>query len=329
MHWNGQGKNLDHLINKRWDPSRADSLQADFNGQRQSRIQKALQTRPVYIPMQFDLPAAGQSSPVRQTTDYLSYDVIITGIRSDSVKTDGSNRDIIIERSDNTRPILAIDYDASLYLRVDEIAGKTVNAGGGKPGVFYLPSPIVLAAGERLTVQVFKTDDTATNEIANIVFIGVAVYSKEYAATMLDSREQAKISELLNFRETPQQRFLKHSFDFDTPDFGGAARNLSTPANLDEPVLVRGLRTNLANSRITLNLLGQPQWTVNPTPIWAIGAEDDLQDDNYIWFSRPIYLRSNGSIQIPVISNGTGTDDVPGPLDPQTGNSLTWICETI
>jgi len=329
MHWNGQGKNLDHLIAKRWDPTRAAALQADFNGQRQSRIQKALQTRPVYIPLQFVLPAAGQTSPVRQTTEYLSYDVIITGIRSDSVKDDGTNRDLIIERSDNTRPILAVDYDASLYLTVDEIAGKTTNAGGGKAGVFYLPSPIVLAAGERLTVQMFKTDDTDEDEISNLVFIGLAVYSREYAATMLDPREQAKISELLDYRETPQQRFLKHSFDFDSPDFGRAARNLTTPGNVDEPLLVRGLRTNLANSLITINLLGQPQWTVNPTPIWAIAAESDLNDDQYIWFPRPVYLRSNGSIQIPLITNGTGTPAVPGPLDPQYGNTLTWICETV
>jgi hypothetical protein len=339
MQRNGQGKFLDHLINRRWDPSRGDEFQSRLTGERNAFVQKALQTRPVLIPLQFVMNAAGQTSPYRQTTSSLDYDVIITGIRSDCAVDDttdgtggvvaGGNRDVILERTNQLRPILATDSDTSLTLRVSEIAGKTAAIGGGKIGVFSLPSPLLLPARERITLSMFKQDTTAAVEIANVVLIGVAVYNKSYAAALLDPTEQDKINRSMAFREVPEVKYLKQTFDFDTAVFLGAARNLRSPANVDEPLLVKGLRTNMANSLITIGVAGQLLWTVSPTPIWALAAESAMTEDNYLWFPRPIYLRSGATIEIPLITNGTGTAAAPGPLDAQTGNTITWLCETV
>lgn len=319
MNWNGQRDCLEHLIAKRIDGEKATKLQSDFNAGRWKRIQSALNTRPVFIPLEFEMNAVGQISPYRDTTPSLAYDVIITGIKADS-----STRDIVIRRTEDDKPIVYVGDELNLFLRIDEIAGQGTTSGGGQTGVFYLPKPIILPAGNRLTIEMYKTDTTGDPEEANIVLVGIRVFNRAYGELLLDSQERTTIDFLIRSREIPRVVFLKHSVEFDSAIAGGLSNNIYTP-QVEEPLLIRGVRTTLRHSLITMRIEGEPNWTVEPTPIWGIAAEDDLGHDNYQWFSKPIFLHSKTSIEIERVVNS-----IDGNLiDAQTGNSITWICETV
>lgn len=319
MNWNGQRENLAHMIAKLQDPAKAGQLQAEFNAKRKARVLAAVNTRPVFLPVAFNMTAAGQTTPYRSITQSLGYDVIITGIKSDT-----QTRDIIIRRTESEQPLVYVGDETNLYLRADDIAGVSATVGGGQQGTFYLPAPIRLRAGERITVEMFKTDTTAAVEEANIVFIGVRVFPKAYANDLIGGDEMAKIDRAIALRETPQLRFLKQAVAFDSAIAGGVDRNLYTP-QVDEPLLIRGVRTTLRQTLIEVGVQGEPQWTAEATPIWAVAGEDEVGHDNYQWFSRPIYLHSRNSIEIPQLTNS-----IDGSLiDAQTGNTITWICETV
>lgn len=320
MNWNGQRNFLDHLIAKRTDPANAANLQASFDNTRRKRVQSAVTTRPVFLPLQFSMTAAAQTSPYRSITNSLSYDVIITGVKADS-----QVRSIVLRRTESESPLAYVGDEVNLYLRADDLAGVASTVGGGQQGVFYLPSPIVLGAGQRLTVEMFKTDTTAAAEVANIVFVGVRVFPASYADDLIDAQERNRIERFIQLRETPQIRFFKQNVAFDVAGVGGVKRNLYSP-QVDEPLLLRGIRTTLRFSTIELGIQGEPQWTPVATPIWSLAGEDDLGFDNYQWFSKPIYLHSRNTIEISKITNG-GIDSTL--FDPTTGNTITWICETV
>lgn len=319
MNWNGSRETLNHLIARRIEPQRADALQAEFNQKRRAKIQSALNTRPVFLPLEFKMTAAGQVSPYRDTTQNLGYDVLITG-----VKADIQTRDIVVRRTEDEKPIVYTGDELNLFLRADDIAGQTVSTGGGQLGTFYLPTPILLPANNRLSVEMYKTDTTGTAEEQNIVFIGVRVFDRRFGEILIDAPEQAKIDMLIQARECPRVVFLKQLVEFDSAIAGGEARNLFTP-QVDEPLLIRGMRTTLRQSLIEVSITDEPKWTVEPTPIWAVAGEDELVHDNYQWFSRPIYLHSKRSINVERVINS-----IDGSLiDAQTGNQITWICETV
>ena len=319
MNWNGQRETLDHLIRRRLNPGQADKLQAEFNAKRRSRIESALTTRPYFVPLSYSLNAAGQVSPYRDMTPQLPFDFLITGI-----KTDSQTREIVIRRTEDEKPIVYVGENLNLFLRLDEIGGLTADSGGGQLGVFYLPQPIALSRGNRLSVEVYKTDTTADPESVNIVLVGVRVFNSDYAKLVLEGDERGRIDFIVRAREIPRIVFLKQLVEFDAPGVGGEARNLFTP-EVDEPLLVRGMRTTLRRSSIEMRLEGEPEWTNGLTPIWGIAAEDELVHDNYQWFSKPVYLRSKASIEVTRVRNSIDGVNV----DAQTGNSITWICETV
>src|SRR5690242_3220355 len=115
MNWNGQRESLDHLIRRRLNPGTADKLQADYNAKRRSRIESALATRPYFVPLSFSLNAAGQVSPYRSMTPQLPFDLIVTGI-----KTDTGNRDVVVRRTEDEKPIVYVGESLNLFLRLDE-----------------------------------------------------------------------------------------------------------------------------------------------------------------------------------------------------------------
>lgn len=320
MNWNGQREILDHLIAKRENPEQATALQTQFNQRRRQFVQKSLNVRPVYHPLKFEMNAAGQTSPYRDTTESLAYDTLIIGAKSD-VQT----REIIIRRTEDEKPIVYVGDEIDLNLRSDEIAGLTATVGGGQLGVFYFPAPIQLPRGNRLTIEMFKTDATADPETANIVLIGVRVYEKRFGELLLDVDEQHRIDEIIQLRDSPRIVYLKQIVEFDSAVAGGEARNIFTPT-VEEPLLIRGCRTTLRQSTIEMRIQGEPEWTVKATPIWAIAGEDELIFENYQWFSRPVYLHSRNGIEITRVING-GIDGVN--IDPQFDNTITWIAQTV
>lgn len=319
MNWNGQREYLNHMIAIRANPEKAASLQAEMNAKRRAKVLSAMNVRPVFMPLSFEMAAAGQISAYRDTTESLAYDVLITGIKADT-----QTRDIIIRRNEDEKPIAYVGDEQNLFLRLDEIAGQSATLGGGQVGTFYLPSPILLKARTRLTVEMFKTDTTGTPEEANIVLIGVRVFPSEYGQMILNPSTREEIEQYLAMREVPATVYLKQLVEFDSAIAGGIARNLFSPT-VPEPLLIRGVRTTLRQSLIELRLEGEPNWTVKPTPIWGVCGEDELIHDNYQWFSKPIFLPKSSAIEIERITNS-----IDGSLiDAQATGTITWICETV
>lgn len=320
MNWNGQRETLDHLIKNRIYPEKARANQDEFNAKRRSRIESALHTRPFFVPLEFNMLVAGSVSPYRAITPQLPFDFIITGF-----KTDCNNRDIIIRRREDEAPLVYTGDQTNVYLRTDDIAGLSATIGGGQLGTFYLPKPIMLYRGYRLTVEMFKTDTTAAAEEANIVLVGIKVIRKEVGEMAIDKIEREHIDFLMRSREAPSIRFLKQTVSFSSGVAGGIDDNLLTP-EVPEPLLVLGVRTTLRQSLIQgLRLEGEPNWMPSATPVWGVMGEDELVHDNYQWFSRPIYLRSKQGIEIERITNSIDGSNI----DAQTGETITWICETV
>ena len=319
MNWNGSREILDHMIARRENPAQATALQQEFNRRRRVMVSKSLNVRPLFIPLEFQMTAAGQTSPYRATSDSLGHDVIIVGLKSDS-----QTREVIIRRTEDEKPIVYVGDEIDLNLRIDEISGLNATIGGGQVGDFYLPAPIQLPAGNRLTVEMFKTDATADAEEANITLICVRVFEKRFGESLLDPAEEARVNEIIQMRDAPRVVFLKHKVEFDTAAAGGEARNIFTPS-VEEPLLIRGVRSTLRQSLIEVRVTGEPDWTLRPTPIWGVAAEDELTTENYQWFSRPIFLHSKGTLEIRRVVNSI--DDVN--IDPQFDNTITWICQTV
>ena len=319
MNWNGQRQYLDHAIKIRTEPQNAVKLQQELDAGRRKRVKESTCTRPVFLPLQFNMNAAGQIGAYRDITDHLAYDVIITGM-----KTDKQTRDIIIKYTENEQQLVRIGDNQNLFLRSDNLAGLTTDTGGGQLGVFYLPCPIILKAANRITIEMFKTDTTAAIEQANIVLIGVRVYRQDYTSEILDPLEKALIDKFISLREVPQVRVLKVGFDFPTALAAAEKTNLNTP-RVEEPLLVLGMRTTLRRSQIEIGIQGEPSWTVKPTPIWSVACEDEAVHENYLWFSKPVYLHSEEVINIRRVINS-----IDGlTLDNQTGNQITFICKTV
>lgn len=319
MNWNGNRETVDHLITLLSEPNRAAAAQADYNARRRSRVNRSLLTRPVFIPLSFEMAAAGQTSPYRQYTPTFNYDVVITGFKADT-----QTREIIVRREDE-KSLTYVGDELNLFLRTDELAGQCATNGGGQLGVFYPPQPEVLQAGRRFSVEMFKTDTTVDAEEANIVLVGFRVFPAGYGALMLDDVEKQRIERALSLRDTPRVVFLKVPVDFDAAGAGGLAENIITPS-VEEPLLVRGIRTTLRQSLVHgFRVQGEPDLTMGDVPVWGLAAEDELVHDNYQWFSRPIYLHSKTSIELQRITNS-----IDGNLiDAQTGNSITFLAETV
>ncbi|MDI1240385.1 MAG: hypothetical protein PSX80_00515 [bacterium] len=319
MNWNGQRETVDHLIRSLIEPKKAKSYQADFNSKRRARILSSLHTRPFFVPLEFNMLADGQVAPYRAVTQQLAFDFVITCIKSDN------RRDIVVRRTSDDKPLAYVGDEQNLNLRADDLSGFSVDSGFGQLGTFYLPQPIFLQRGQRMTVEMFKTDTTAGTEEANIVLVGVRVLRKEYGEMLMAEGEREAIDFILENRVAPRTVFLKTFVDFATAGAAGLAQNVVTP-QVPEPLLIRGVRTTLRQSLIEgLRLEGEPNWMPSATPIWAVAAEDELGHDNYQWFSKPIFLRANGTIEIERITNSIDAANI----DAQTGSTITWICETV
>lgn len=319
MNWNGQRNSLDHFIRRLSDPANADQYQAEFDARRRAKVLSSMVTRPLILNLQFNMSDAASTAPYRALTAVLPYDVAILGF-----KTDTPGRSVIVRRTDGDRSLVYVGNELNTYLTLNEFAGVTADVGGGQPGVYYWPSPILLRAKERFSIEMYKPDATPDPEQANIALVGIRVLASDYATALISALERTRLDQLISLRAVPEVRYLKIPVEFDVAGVGGQARNLSLPS-VEEPLLLRGIRTTLRQSTISLNIEGEPTWTPNPVPVWAIAGEDSDVVENYQWFARPIYLRPNASLQIPLITNS-----IDGALiDAQTGNTITVIAETV
>lgn len=321
MNWNGQRTTLNHLIRKLSDPSNAEKYTKDFADERWKRVQDSLATRPVYIPLSYTLLSAGQAPPFKATTPQLGYDVIIIGIKTDIWPA----RDIELKFTDSDTGLVRTGDDATIFLRSDDIAGCSVDAGGGQLGTFYLPEPIELKARQRLTVGVYKTDNNPAVDLnANIVLIGVRVYNQAQQA--LDSPEIDRINQVIATRSQPVTRILKIGFVYSGSAGGETDVNNLSP-RVDEPLIIHGIRSTFRRSKINIGISGEALWTVIPdtTPIWGVAGEDELDNENYQWFPKGVYLRSGGTIEIPKLIQSIDGSTVEASLTGQ----IAFYCKTV
>jgi hypothetical protein len=314
MNNSGNHRNLEHAINILRNPAKARESQTELNKKRLARVEKSIGIRPVYIPFEFVLGAASQVSPYQDITPSLPYDVVISGLMSDN-----SARQLVIRESFRDLPFVLAGENRNLYLNLGDLAGGTSAAAKGQKGIFYLPSPIVLEAGNRLNLDVYKTETTPDPETINFVLVGYRV-SKNY---QLDDAERKLVLDSIAKRSLPRTIWLKQQIDFDSAIVGGKARNVYTP-QCDEPLLIRGCRSSLRQSLIDLGIEGEAVWTTNDCPIWAIVGDDEDESDSYMWFQRPIFLPSRETLEMSLTNSIDGVN-----IDPQLANQITWICETV
>ena len=332
MNRNGHGSIVDYWIKVLSEPATRDAEMVSLQTRRRQQVLNSLLTRPFYLPLQFTMLAAGTPAPYTQLTAQLGYDVVITGVRTDSW-VDGvagtfppAGRQIIVQFTNNneSQTIVRTGGDPTLYLRTDDIAGSTVASGGGQAGVFQLPSPIYLQAGNRIQVDMLKPDTTGANVVSNIVFVGFRVLPKAAAEAVLTPRELTLIDQYIANRETPEMRFLKLGVEFDAATVGSQIKGLTT-TKLQEPVILRGIRSTLSQSTIQLGIDGEAAWMPSQVPIWAVTAENDLSTDAYLWFEKGVYLPSQTIINIPLIING----GVDGSNVDTTNGEITFIYQTV
>lgn len=332
MNRNGHGALVDYWIKVLSEPATREMERQSLAARRRQQVLASLLTRPFYLPLEFTLAAAGTPIPYTQLTAQLGYDVVITGVRTDAwVAEDpgvfpAAGRQMVLQFTNNneSQTITRTGGDTTLYLRTDDIAGSTVDSGGGQIGVFQLPQPFYLEAGNRIQVDMFKPDNTGADVVTNVVFVGYRVLSKSVAEGVLTPRELALIDQYISLRETQEMRFLKLGVEFAAAAVGEQIENLTT-TKLQEPVILRGIRTTLRQSTIQIGIDGEAAWMPSQTPIWAVMAENDLENDAYLWFEKGVYLPSQTILNIPLIING-GIDGTN--IDPTNGE-ITFIYQTV
>lgn len=324
MNYNGNQENLNHLIAISQNPQLAQDLQLAVNKKRLARIEKSFATMPVFIPMTFALDAAGKLSAYSQTTETVNDDILITGIISDN-----GTRQFSLRRSENQEQFLYVGEAENLFLTLDEISGQSVEAKKSQEGIFYFTTPFTLYSNQRLKFDIWKTNAVPnTVELINVCLVGLRLANRK---STLGGLERERVLRGISARPVPEVRFLKQTFNFDSAIAGGRALEIRTP-QADEPLLIRGVRTNFANSTIDIRLENGASWSPKAFPIWALGAETDSTNDAFRYFERPIFLPQQSQLEM-TIKNGIYGDNDPliyvPAIDGQNGNTITWLCESV
>jgi hypothetical protein len=130
------------------------------------------------------------------------------------------------------------------------------------------------------------------------------------------------LKEEIALRPSPEVRFLKQLITFNSAIAGGEAKNVLTPKS-SEPLMVLGIKTTLAASKIEMKIEGETDWCADQIPVWGIASLDTNTDEIYRMFQKPIYLPANMQISS-TIENGLN-----GSIDDETDNTITFIAETI
>lgn len=322
MNFNGQHRIYSFLETLLSDPAAAPAERLKLAELRRLRARNAALIQPVYLPLNFDMTAAASNLPYRATTNQLNYDVIIVGAKTNCWP--GFGRQINFSLSDGQENFVRTGNDPTLYLTTDDIAGSSVDASGNPNGYFYWTQPFLLLQGQTMLMEMMKTDVTAAAETANVTLLAYRVFPKEQAAITIDGAEAARIDQLIRTRQAPVPKVMKVSVEYPSASVGSLAQNIFT-TRLDEPVIIRGIRTNMSQSTIALGFEGGANWMPAQTPIWAVAAENQSQVENYIWYERGLYMPSDTSIVINMINGNIDQAN----FDPATGNWISFMYDTI
>lgn len=297
-----------------------DALIAEKNIKRMNMVEKAKRFQPIILPLKFTLPLAAQVNPIAKQTPKVNYDVIVLGAISDLPDFGLNVRPITSES-----PLAFTGTDPVQNAFAHDFAGWGANASADTMnGVFYWHHPYELMKGDRFIVEVFKGTATGTITRNYFAFVGSRIFGADAEEAQFTDAERTLIKTLIEARRIPKMRLLTMPVAFKG---GGVAVNETASSRTPEqrePLLIRGARTTLTKSRVTLKFEGQAEWMPEPAPIWALACHENNETEIYNYFEYPIYLPANTSIQADFINT---LDDADATFDPN--GRVTFLAETV
>lgn len=287
-------RGFEHLVDKLNNPNLAQQNQAKYNDERFENVKNALRIRPVFLPVQIEMPAAVQSLPLSGYTTELKYPVIITG-----AITDGEQKKISFGfNNEYTKPFVSTNQ-TNTQLTLEAIAGKSLQS-AGRNGIQEF-EPFLLPANETLQVDVYKPVLTAGVEVVTICFVGYRVFSENSVSESLTEKIEKNVRAEIAKRITPQQRFDACAVTF--------ADNKATTytTKVDEPRLIYGFRTTVSDALVTLGFDNNEAFSKDYFPIWALASEVGNNPDNYRFLKRPIFLAAGEQLYFALKDSINGT----------------------
>jgi hypothetical protein len=304
-----------HAVNNRRFPNeKVDERQKTVNAGRLVRVEKSFYKLPIYLPMQWTLPAVPPVAPIVETTDNrLDFDVLIVGAIADA-----PSREFRFKNSPSEINPSFISRELNINLSLADIAGTIEPFIEGQRGIFYYTSPFILYKGQQLTLEMFKKDATANDVLVNLVWVGYRIFSEKATWLGYESTEATDAKKFIALREVPRQIWLKQEVQFDA---NGFANDIRTP-DIDEPLLIRGVRSTLNASMIkSLKIQNGLEMVVGEVPSWAVFCEPNPHQ-NFHYFRESIFLPRKTALQITLKNTIDGLT-----YDPS--GTITWLCETV
>ncbi|MGI8996417.1 MAG: hypothetical protein ACR2GW_07060 [Pyrinomonadaceae bacterium] len=320
---------MDFNANKEWSDylyalrtsSDPNKIREEKNKQRIQRVEKAKRYQPIILPLKFIVPVAAQVNPLSKQTPKLNYDVQILGAVSDLAEYGLNIRSIRTEDA-----FAFVGTDPVTYALVHDWAGWGANAAADVfKGVMYWPIPFDLVDGDRLIVDLFKQVASGAIAYNYFAFVGSRIFGANSDEAKIPAADKTQIETLISARRTPQERLITMPVKFKG---GGVAAddtapNMRTPEQR-EPLLIRGARTTLRYSRVTMKLEGEAEWMPEPAPIWSLANYSDNQKEVYHWFENPFLLPAGQQLVGDFINN---LDDDAAAFD---GNGqITFVASTV
>jgi hypothetical protein len=307
MSFNGNKIWADYLANiKRSNAADKDKAIKEMNAKRLQRVEKARAARPVILPLQFSLRPSARVQPYTERTGRLNYPTDILGAITDLPEIATNIRDLTSESA-----WVSVGADPIQQASARDLAGTK------EIGAHYYQIPFELQPGNRLTVDVFREVSTTDPDptVYWWAFLGRRIYSQQADEAKLTPDERDTINRLINFRRVPEVRFLTMPVAF----AGGVAATATPEQN--EPLLIRGVRTGLANSTIVIRIEGEDAWMPSPAPIWALAAARTNTSERYSFFERPIYLPAHTALRASLVNTLGGAVDA--------NSFITFLAETV
>lgn len=262
---------LNHLVDLIQDPAKGRAAQLEVNKRRRQEIERYVQFRPQYLPMQHILPAVASSVPITATTDEgLQYDTIVTG-----AITNGENRNVkLYYNTDLEYRLFKFGNTPNLKQTLDSIAGHDVNT-AGFPGVLNWPYPMGLPENVPLYMEMYQESSPGAEQSVWTVFNGLRVYPTNAAETFLSGTAGSLVDRMIEQTPTPGVRWAVAKVEFNAQ---GQATAYS-PRYINEVYSVLGFRvTNAAlGSYGLVNVAFDGDFNASfgtqPFPMFAMAAE--------------------------------------------------------
>lgn len=250
---------FEHLTQRLQNPANTAS-QTAFDVKRMADVERALRTRPQFLPLTHTLPAAIQDAPIEERTEPVRFPTIVHG-----GITDGEDRNVRLYRDTESRPIVRYGQNSGTRLSLDALFGHSV-ASGDYHGVRNFPEPFLLDTEDSLTLAVYQ--ETAVADIVSTVLCGERVLSAASSEAMLSQRQREEVRAHIGKRPAPEPRYLSFPVVFGADGLATA----ETP-KADEPLLITGFRSQFTDAVLNFGFDDDHSFAPTRFPIWALCAE--------------------------------------------------------